>query len=73
MDENYSRKAKAYPIYGTRGFPVSRQRFDRINKGYSFEFAKNEAEGVTETYGIDEIYFRKSEPVAFEIKGDWRY
>lgn len=69
MDENYSRKAKAYPIYGTRGFPVSRQRFDRINKGYSFEFAKNEAEGVTETYGIDKIYFRKSEPVAFEIKG----
>lgn len=71
MDKNVKdrRKAKAYPIYGTRGFPVSRQRFDRINKGYTFEFAKDEADGVTETYGIDKIYFRKLEPVAFEITG----
>ncbi|MCM1101156.1 MAG: hypothetical protein NC398_07200 [Acetatifactor muris] len=69
MDEDYGRKAKAYPIYGTRGFPVSRQRFDRIKKGHTFEFTRGEADSVTETYGIDNIYFRKTEPVPFEIKG----
>lgn len=76
MDESYSRKAKAIPIYGTKCFPVSRQRFDRIKKGYTFEFTKSEADGITETYGIDKIYFRKIEPVTFEIKGigniDWK-
>ncbi len=69
MDESAGRKAKAIPIYGTDCFPVSRQRFDRINKGITFEFTKSEADRVTETYGIDKIYFRKIEPVAFEIMG----
>lgn len=69
MDENTGRKAKAIPIYGTNCFPVSRQRFDRINKGSTFEFTKSEADRITETYGIEKIYFRKIEPMVFEIKG----
>lgn len=69
MDESNGRKAKAIPIYGTKCFPVSRQRFDRINKGAVFEFTKNEADRITETYGIEKMYFRKTEPVAFEIEG----
>lgn len=74
--EGSGRKAKAYPIYGSRGFPVSRQRLDRINKGYAFEFTRGESNEVVETFGIDDIYFRKTEPRAFEINGisdtDWK-
>ena len=77
IDEKESgRKTKAYPIYSSTGFPVSRQRLDRINKGYSFEFTQSESDEVTETFGIDDIYFRKIEPKAFEINGisdiDWK-
>jgi len=75
-EDNPGRKIKANPIYGKPGFPISRQRFDRINKGCNFTFARSDAIKLVETYGIDSIYFRKEEPVPFEIKGitmdDWK-
>ena len=69
MDENErGRKRKAFPIYSTSMFPISRQRLDRINKGYCFELTRREANSITGTYGIDIKYFRKEEPVQFDIK-----
>lgn len=62
-------RRKAYPIYGTRMLPVSRQRLDRINKGSKFEFTRAEADSIIEVYGIDMKYFRKDDPVAFQIDG----
>ena len=77
IDEEESvRKKKAFPIYSTNMFPVSRQRFNRINHGKDFEFTRREANSITEAYGIDIKYFRKDDPVAFEINGisdiDWK-
>lgn len=69
------RKPKAYPIYGNE-IPMSRQRFDRINKGMSFEITANEANNIIERFGIDIRYFRKDSPDCFEIEGlgllDWK-
>ena len=70
------KKCKAYPIYSTKAFPISRQRLDRINKGIRFEITRSEANSIIETYGINIKYFRKEEPVQFAINAindtDWR-
>lgn len=63
-------KAKAYPIYGN-WLPLSRQRFDRINNGNKFEISNREAAEICERFGIDIKYFRRDNPVAFEIQGIW--
>lgn len=70
------RKAKAIPIYQNL-IPISRQRFDRINKGITFELATGEATQICERFGIDIKYFRRDNPVAFYIDGidgniDWK-
>lgn len=69
------KKPKSYEIYGNY-IPMSRQRFDRINKGVAFEVSANEANDLIERYGFDERYFRKDNPEYFEIKGltltDWK-
>lgn len=69
------KKAKAYPIYQNE-IPISRQRFDRINKGMTFEISSGDANFIIEKFGIDNQYFRKNDPVAFEIEGinltDWK-
>lgn len=69
------KKPKAYPIYQNE-LPISRQRFDRINKGITFEISTGEAGEITSRFGIGEEYFRKDSPVMFKIKGiserDWK-
>lgn len=69
------RKPKSYEIYGNY-IPMSRQRFDRINKGITFEVSANEAKDLINRYGFDEKYFRKDNPEYFEIDGlalsDWK-
>lgn len=69
------KKPKSFEVYKNE-IPVSRQRFDRINKGMSFEFASGEADFVTVKFGIDMKYFRRENPIAFEIEGisqiDWK-
>ena len=69
------KKDKSYPIYQNE-LPMSRQRFDRINKGMTFEITSKEAQDITERFGIDIKYFRKYDPVMFEIEGinlgDWK-
>lgn len=69
------KKPKAYEIYGNY-IPMSRQRFDRINKGMAFEVSANEANDLINRYGFDEKYFRKDNPEYFEIDGialsDWK-
>ena len=69
------KRAKSYEIYGSE-LPVSRQRFDRINKGERFEISHNEAQQIIEKYGIDIKYFRKEEPIMFELDDitvtDWK-
>lgn len=69
------KKAKYYPIYQNE-IPMSRQRFDRINKGENFEITAGEADLITERFGIDMKYFRRDNPVAFDIEGinmtDWK-
>ncbi len=68
-------KPKSYEIYGNQ-IPMSRQRFDRINKGMTFEITANEANDLIKRYGIEERYFRKESPDYFEIEGlnlmDWQ-
>lgn len=75
-EDERGKKRKSFPIYSTDMFPVSRQRFDRINKGKCFEFTRTEANSIIETFGIGMRHFRKDEPVAFEISGidetDWK-
>lgn len=70
------RKGKADPIYG-KLIPVSRQRFDRINKGLHFEFSVEEATKISDRFGIDIEYFKWDTPKMFEIEGisldDWKY
>lgn len=68
-EDERGKKRKSYPIYSTDMLPVSRQRLDRINKGKYFEFSRAEANSITETFGIDMKYFRKDDPIAFEIDG----
>ena len=63
------KKPKAETLYQTQSFPMSRQRLHRINNGYPFELTANEAASMIDTYGIDRQYFRKGNPVAFQIKG----
>lgn len=69
------KKPKAYEIYQNQ-IPMSRQRFDRINKGMTFEITSGEADIITERFGIDMKYFRKENPIAFSIDGivqsDWK-
>lgn len=75
MEQTKGRKPKAYPIY-QNALPISRQRFDRINKGIRFELSLREAEEIRNRFGIGEEYFRKDAPVMFEIEGiyeeDWK-
>lgn len=70
------RKEKVSTIYSTAMLPVSRQRLNRISKGEHFEFTREQANTITETYGIDIKYFRKDDPIAFKIDGidemDWK-
>lgn len=68
-EDERGKKTKSYPIYCTDMLPVSRQRLDRINKGKRFEFSRAEANSITETFGIEMKYFRKDDPIAFEIDG----
>lgn len=74
-EKKEGKKAKAHPIYQNE-LPMSRQRFDRINKGMRFEITTKEATSITETFGIDIKYFRRDNPVAFDIEGiditDWK-
>lgn len=70
------KKAKHREIYKNI-IPITRQRFDRINKGYNFEMSTREATEICERFGIDIKYFRRDNPVAFEIEGidtnlDWK-
>lgn len=73
--ENEGKKPKAIPIYGKQ-IPISRQRFDRINKGMPFEISAKEATQITDRFGIGAEYFRKDAPVMFKIEGlserDWK-
>lgn len=75
-EDERGKKTKSYPVYCTDMLPVSRQRLDRINKGKRFEFSQAEANSITETFGIEMKYFRKDDPIAFEIDGidetSWR-
>ena len=75
MDKKKGKKPKAYPIYQNE-LPISRQRFDRINKGMTFEMSAREATEITGRFGIGAEYFRKDSPVMFEIEGiceeDWK-
>lgn len=72
---DYGKKPKAVPIYQNE-LPMSRQRFDRINKGINFEITSGEADFITKQFGIDMKYFRRENPIAFEIDGisltDWK-
>lgn len=69
------RKPKAYPVYGDY-LQMSRQRFERMCKGYNFQYTANEAKEVTRLFGLDIRYFRRENPIAFEIDGikydDWK-
>ena len=68
-EDERGKKRKSYPIYCTDMLPVSRQRLNRINNGQCFEFTRAEANSITETFGIEMKYFRKDDPIAFEIDG----
>lgn len=74
-EKGEGRKPRAYPIYGN-WLPVSRQRFDRINRGERFEISNREAAEICSRFGIDIKHFRRDNPVAFEIEGlsdaDWK-
>lgn len=74
-EKGEGKKPKAYPIYGN-WLPISRQRFDRINHGGRFEISNREASEICGRFGIDIKYFRRDNPVAFEIDGlgdtDWK-
>lgn len=75
-EKEAGRKAKAYPIY-TNWLPISRPRFNRINKGEDFELSNREAADICERFGIDTKYFRGDSPAVFEIEGietdtDWK-
>lgn len=70
------KKPKSVPIY-QNVLPVSRQRFDRINKGLTFELSSRESDEIAGRLGIDMRYFRKDDPAAFEVDGiegdmDWK-
>lgn len=69
------KKPKSYEIYGNY-IPMSRQRFDRINKGNIFEVTANESRDLLNRFGLEEKYFRKESPDYFEIEGltlsDWK-
>lgn len=62
------KKTKAHLIY-QRELPMSRQRFCRIMNGSNFQITKEEAKNIVERYGIEKRYFRRDNPVAFEIDG----
>lgn len=68
MDEGAGKKPKSFPIYGNE-IPMSRQRFDRINRGERFQLTAAEANDIIERFGIEFKYFRKEAPVMFEIDG----
>lgn len=74
-DNSEGKKPRSVPIYGT-SLPISRQRFDRINKGITFEISNREANKIVETFGIDMKYFIKDKPVMFDIPDisitDWK-
>lgn len=62
------KKPKSVEIYQNE-LPMSRPRFDRINKGYRFELSIEESIFITDRYGIDMKYFRKDNPAAFALEG----
>ncbi len=68
-------RGRAIPIYSYE-IPVTRQRFDRINKGHNFEFSESNVKEITETFGIEREYFQWDSPKMFEIEGltpdDWK-
>lgn len=76
MYEKQGQKAEACPIFGTDGFPVSKPRFYRACKGDNFQFPKSQTDRAAGTFGIADMYLRKTEPVPFKIKGisdvDWK-
>lgn len=59
------KKRKAKSIY--EQIDISRQRFDRINKGYTFEMSKGQAEKITNMFGIETIYFLEQPQKFFDI------
>lgn len=61
------KKPRAYPIYQAE-LPISRQRFDRINKGYQFEITSAESIFITDRFGINIKYFRKDNPDTFLLQ-----
>ena len=75
MEVSAGKKPKSKEIY-MNVLPISRQRFDRINKGIRFELTTAEAERIRDTFGIDIKYFRRDNPVAMELPEisllDWK-
>lgn len=69
-------KNRHYPIYSTSFFPLSKPRMNRINNGESFTLSNVQASSIIDSYGIDMKYFRKENPVMFEVKNlginDWK-
>lgn len=69
------KKAKSRQIYGQE-IPMSRQRMDRINSGMTFEVTAGEADYIVSRFGIDMRYFRKENPIPFNMKDisqtDWK-
>lgn len=62
------KKLKAIPIFSTKHFPLSRQRFDRINRGIPFRLTNEEAKTMADCYGIDIKYFTGDEDSYFKIQ-----
>lgn len=75
IEESSGKKPRSVEIYGNV-IPISRQRFDRINKGERFELTSREADAICSTFGIDIKYFRRDDPVAIDIPDvnltDWK-
>lgn len=75
ITESTGKKPCSLEIYGNV-IPISRQRFDRINKGERFELTSREAETICETFGIDIKYFRRDDPIVIELPEinltDWK-
>lgn len=69
------KKEKSIDIY-QNVIPMARQRFNRINKGENFELSSAEATQIIDTFGIDIKYFRRDNPIMFELENisltDWK-
>ncbi len=54
---------------------ISRQRFGRINKGFAFEMTRDEAEHITNMFGIGKKYFIEEPQEILDIgvtEADWK-